>query len=165
YVRWTERRNIDAFLRLVASGNVDVRSLISDRVPIGRAPDAYERLLDGGGESPTAILIEYEPTPVETAAPQGLTAPAPAAPLAVGVVGAGSFGSRILIPGLRDAGFELAAVASGAGLTAHAAAEEFSFERALTTDELVGDPALGLIAIATRHSSHAALSIAALRAG
>jgi predicted dehydrogenase len=81
------------------------------------------------------------------------------------VVGAGSYAQRILIPGLSRAGFSLSVVASATGLSARAAADRFGFRRAVGVDEAVADPGAGLVAIATRHSSHAALAIAALQAG
>jgi predicted dehydrogenase len=82
-----------------------------------------------------------------------------------GFVGAGSFARRILIPALRDAGFTLGAVASSGGLSARAAAERFGFGRVATTDEVIEDPSLGVVVVATRHASHADLATRALRAG
>ena len=165
YVRWTERRNMEAFLDLVAAGKVRVEPLISDRLPVEQAPAAYDRLVSSA-TSPLGILLEYE----DTAEP----APPPASPptsvvttdvRSVGVVGAGSFANRVLIPALRDAGFDIRAVASATGLSARAAADRLRIARVTTADEALSDPDLGLVAIATRHGSHAALATQALRAG
>jgi predicted dehydrogenase len=164
YVRWTERRNMAAFLELVASGKVDVEPLVTDRVPIDRAPEAYERLVESE-QSPLGILLEYEPGPEPAAPAPGDAVPARGAEAVVGVIGAGSFATRILIPGLEKAGFKLEAVASSGGLSARAAAERFGFERALTPDELISSPSVGVVAVATRHASHARLAAAALGAG
>jgi predicted dehydrogenase/threonine dehydrogenase-like Zn-dependent dehydrogenase len=164
YVRWTERRNMAAFLELVAGGKVDVEPLISERVAIEDAVEAYERLV-ASSPSPLGIVLRYpaepEPAPV---------APAPArrveqSAATVGVIGAGSFASRILIPGLAAAGFELRAVASAKGLSARSAADRFAFERAASVDELLSDEAVDCVVVATRHGSHAALASAALSAG
>ena len=170
YVRWTERRNMEAFVGLVGEGKVDVASLVSNRVSIDEAPAAYEQLLGVDG-SPLGIVLEYASTPGlkarsargksherETAAPAG-------SPAVAGVIGAGSFAQRILIPGLAQAGFELASVASAGGVSAHSAVERFGFRSAATAEEIIADPTIGLVAVATRHSSHAALAGAALRAG
>jgi predicted dehydrogenase/threonine dehydrogenase-like Zn-dependent dehydrogenase len=166
YVRWTERRNMAAFLELVAAAKVDVRAMVGERMPLERAPEAYERLL-AAETSPLAIVLEYEPTPDPERPPAAAAPPASseAGSGAVGVVGAGSFASRILIPGLASAGFRLEAVASEKGVSARAAADRFGFRRAATPEEVIRDASTGVVAIATRHDSHAALAVAALRAG
>ncbi len=163
YVRWTERRNMEAFLELVAAGKVNVAPLISERVPLERAADAYERIVSAE-RSPLGIVLVSEASmpATESVRPEPRV---PRASTAAGVLGAGSFAGRILIPALRDAGFTLGAVASGGGLSARAAAERFGFGRVATTDEVIEDPSLGVVVVATRHSSHADLATRALRAG
>jgi predicted dehydrogenase len=83
----------------------------------------------------------------------------------VNVVGAGSFAQRILIPGLQRAGFTLGAIASAKGLSAKAVGERFGFVSTVSPEEALVDPSASVVAIATRHSSHADLAAAALRAG
>jgi predicted dehydrogenase len=83
----------------------------------------------------------------------------------VALIGAGSYAQRILAPGLKDAGFTLSSVASASGLSARAAADRFGFRRAAGVEEALTDPDAGLVVIATRHASHAALAAAALRSG
>jgi predicted dehydrogenase len=163
YVRWTERRNMDAFLALVAAGKVRPEQLVTARFPIDRAPEAYELLLSAE-RSPLGILIEYGPTE-ERRAPTPPPRSLPTGACGVAVVGAGSFANRILVPGLRRAGFELRAVASATGLSARGAADRFGFAKVVTVDEAIGDPDAGVVAIATRHDSHAELAAAALEAG
>jgi predicted dehydrogenase len=165
YVRWTERRNLQAFVDLIGAGRVPVRDLISERYPIDDAPRAYDRLLEGG--SPLGVILEYEETALpEQASRQDLPAAAPVTEAdSVAVIGAGSFAQRVLIPGLREAGFSLVSVASAAGHSARSAAERFGFERATSTDEAVADPGVGVVVVATRHESHAELASRALRAG
>jgi predicted dehydrogenase/threonine dehydrogenase-like Zn-dependent dehydrogenase len=163
YVRWTERRNLAAFLDLVAAGKVDVRSLITERVSLTEAPAAYERLL-AAQQSPLGVILEYAPT-----APPAPVAPVVHAPrrhtLATGVIGPGSFAQRVLIPSLREAGFEIVALASGSGLSARSAADALGIDAVLRPDEIVTGSELGVVVIATRHSTHAPLAGAALRAG
>jgi predicted dehydrogenase/threonine dehydrogenase-like Zn-dependent dehydrogenase len=163
YVRWTERRNMEAFLELLAAGRVDVTPLVSERLPLERAAEAYEQIVSAD-RSPLGIVLTSEPTsaetererpPARTASPTG----------AVGVIGAGSFAGRIVIPALREAGFTLGAVASAGGLSAGGAAERFGFERTVTPDEVIQDPSLAAVVVATRHASHADLATRALRAG
>lgn len=163
YVRWTERRNMSAFLDLVASKQIDVESLITERVPVEQAAEAYERLV-GAERSPLGIVLEYVPGPEPGPPPPRSSAISKPSPAVVGVIGAGSFATRILIPGLQRAGFQLRSVASSSGLTARAAADRTG-AHAVQPAELLADPDIGLVAIATRHDSHAALAAEALRAG
>jgi predicted dehydrogenase/threonine dehydrogenase-like Zn-dependent dehydrogenase len=163
YVRWTERRNMGAFLELVASNQVDVASLVTERVPVEQAAQAYERLVNAE-RSPLGIVLEYPLGPEIVTPPP--PAPAASKPVStvVGVIGAGSFATRILIPGLQRAGFQLRSVASSSGLSARAAADRVG-GRAVQPAELLADPEIGVVAIATRHDSHASLAAEALRAG
>lgn len=169
YVRWTERRNMETFLDLIATGRVDVESLISRRIPIAQAPEAFEHLVEAAG-SPLGIILEYDiEEPRETTAP--VRQPGAGAPhqqtkaTSLGVIGAGSFAQRVLIPAFKAADFELIAVASHTGLSASGAAERFGFHRAASASEILSDPELGIVAIATRHATHASLAQQALQAG
>lgn len=164
YVRWTEQRNMAAFLDLVARKRIEIDCLISERIAIEQAPDAYGRLLSGAG-SPLGVVLQYDRTdgakePVRRAA-SGASALHPS----VNVIGAGSFSQRVLMPNLRHAGFTLGAVASAKGLTAKAAADRFGFAAVAAPADAIGDPEAELVAIATRHGSHASLAQAALEAG
>ena len=164
YVRWTEQRNLQAFVDLVAAGRIDPAPLTTHRFPVERAPEAYALLAsEANGVRPFGVLLEYE----------GHTAPA-RRPLAgarrasgarIGLIGAGSFARSTLLPALKDAGAELAAVATEGGLSAADVAERFGFERAASAEEILADDGIGAVVVATRHSSHAALAAAALRAG
>ena len=165
YVRWTERRNMAAFVALLADGRVSVEDLITTRLPAERAEDAYERVL-AGSISPLGIVLTYNPgesgqrrAPAPKAAAVVSTTPS------VGVIGAGSFSRRLMIPGLRSAGFALAAVASGNGLSAVEAQRQFKFEHVGTPEEVLDDRALDVVAIASRHSTHADYAIRALERG
>lgn len=165
YVRWTERRNMRAFVELIAAGRISVADLITERISIDQAPQAYDRLV-ATKRSPLGILLQYE------SADEGAMDAPPRSPKrvtpkaeAVGVIGAGSFARRVLIPGLREAGFSLVSVASASGLSARAAAAEFGFARSATPDQVIDDPETGLVVVATHHASHASLASRALRAG
>ena len=163
YVRWTERRNMSAFLDLVASKQVDVESLITELVPVEQAAEAYERLV-GAERSPLGIVLEYAPGPELAPPPQLPPVSSRPSPAVAGVIGAGGFATRILIPGLQRAGFQLRSVASSSGLSARAVADRTG-AAAVQPAEVLADPEIGLVAIATRHDSHAELAAKALRAG
>jgi polar amino acid transport system substrate-binding protein len=162
YVRWTERRNMEAFLELIAAGRLDVGGLVTERIAVGQAPETYDRLV-ASEASPLAIVIGYDES---TIAPVPATLAASAASTKnVGLIGAGSFASRVIVPGLQAAGFELVSVASATGLSATGVAERVPTARAVRADDVIADPSAALIAIATRHDTHAELACRALRAG
>ncbi len=173
YVRWTERRNMAAFVHLLAQDRIDVRPLVRARVPVEQAPQAYEKLLTGNG-SALAIVLQYPASASDVTGEPDPLAPRPAQssislhqkpiPLRAGVIGAGSFASRVLIPALQGAGFSLEAIGSANGLSARSAAERFPFRRVDKPSAILTDPATGLVVIATRHATHAALAQSALRA-
>ena len=160
YVRWTEQRNMQAFVDLIGARRLDVGALITERVAVQDAPAAYDRLASSA-QSPLGIVIEYQPNAIEPARPH--SAAAPPSDARFGLIGAGSFASRVLLPGLGAAGFELVCVASATGLSAAGVTERFPKARACDPDGVLDDPAASVIVIATRHASHAALSVRALR--
>jgi predicted dehydrogenase len=165
YVRWTEQRNFEAFLELVAMGRIDPTRLTTHRFPVEEAERAYAILTEPSEERAFGILLEYayEEPKTEQRSPhvarkKGL--------VRIGVVGAGSFARRTLIPAFRHAGAELVAVASEGGLSAADVASRFGFQRSATSlEEIVSDDSVDAVVIATRHASHAALAAAALRLG
>lgn len=166
YVRWTEQRNLQSFLELVARGAVRPSELTTHRFPVEDAARAYATLTGKPDRRPFGILLEYaasEPVPrvrrPSVRPPAGL--------LRIGVIGAGSFARRTLIPALAKAdGVELSTVASERGLTAADAVRRFGFRCAVeSAEEILHDDAIDAVVIATRHNTHASLAAAALRAG
>ncbi len=165
-VRWTEGRNQQAVLDLLAEGRLHVDDLITHRFPIAEAVGAYE-LIESRAEPYLGIVLTYPadgraPGPIVVAAPKGS-----ADGLGVGLIGAGAFAASVLVPALREAGFgRFVAVASSSGLSARRLAEGAGFERAVSgADAVIDDPDVGVVVIATPHDSHADFVIRALRAG
>ncbi|MBV9551137.1 MAG: bi-domain-containing oxidoreductase [Alphaproteobacteria bacterium] len=169
FVRWTEQRNFEAVLDMMASGQLDVKPLISHRYSIGEAEAAYA-LLSGTGPS-LGILLDY---PCAGQAEAGLRRASVklSAPTAgekgavIGFIGSGSYATAVLIPALKSAGPRLKTVASWAGVSSIHAGRRFGFESATTdSDGLLADPDINAVVIATRHDSHAAFVCKALAAG
>jgi len=168
YVRWTEQRNLRAFLDLVAAGRVRPSVLTTHRFPLDRAPEAYDLLAHGDAEArPFGILLEYDEVRRPPSEPvRRRTTGRTAAQARIGMIGAGSFARATLLPALRDGGAVLAAVTSEKGLSAADVALRFGFERAAASvDEILADDEIDAVVIATRHSSHGPLTTAALQAG
>lgn len=168
YVRWTERRNMAEFLRLLAEGQVEVADLVTHRFPIEHADEALDSLMDPDRRA-LAVVVDYVPHqgagPAEI--PERPIPPRPFSPGSrVGFIGAGSFARRRLIPLARHHGLVLDSVATASGLSAASAAERFGFSGgACEVDELLARDSVSAVFVATRHDLHARLTADALRAG
>jgi len=165
-VRWTEGRNQEAVLDLLASGRLQVSELVTHTFGIGDADAAY-RLLEERAEPRLAIRLTY-PAAADPDQPVRLRpSPADRSQPGVGWIGAGAFSTGTLLPAFRDAGFErFVAVATASGVSARRAAERHAFEKAASGAEaVIDDPDVGVVVIATPHQVHAALASRALTAG
>jgi predicted dehydrogenase/threonine dehydrogenase-like Zn-dependent dehydrogenase len=166
YVRWTEQRNLQAFVDLLASGRLDLTGLTSHRYSIERAEEAYAALTGEGGERSFGVLLEYEYEAPLEATPIRPAARRTTGSVRIGLIGAGAFARGTLLPALREENVELAAVTTESGLSAADVADRFGFERAAASaDEILSDDSIDAVVIATRHASHAVLAAQALRAG
>ena len=175
YVRWTERRNIESFLDLLAHKEIEVETLVTGTFPIEQAATAYEHLAAGTVPA-VGVLLEY-PAPVAqtpprtmrtvVSAPRG-TAPAPKeGRVAVGFIGAGNYASSMLLPHLAKLDtVRLAHVATNRSLSGANAQRRFGFTDVSTSAEAVlNDASLDAIFIVTRHHTHADLVCRALETG
>lgn len=175
YVRWTERRNMQEFLRLVEEGRVEVDPLISHRIPFAEAERAYGLITGKATERYLGIVLTYPETPPAagriTLSPAAAVAPrrprTAGDPVGVGFLGAGNFATSMLLPHLRARkDVKLTGVVTASGLTARGAAEKFGFGFcASSADEIFGDAATDVVFIVTRHHLHAGYAERALRAG
>ena len=189
YVRWTERRNLECFLDLLARGRVDVEPLISHVADFAAAVETYERL-NSGELKAVAVLFRYpgrpdapdEPAAAETAAvmvpvlsngrapgarPRNVPAARLGQALRVAFVGAGNYASSMLLPHLVERpDVELRQVVTTSALSASNAKRKFGFDSASTDVEaMLADAEVDAVFVVTRHSSHAELTRRALLAG
>jgi len=174
YVRWTEGRNLEAFVDLLSSSKIDVCPLITHRFPIEQAPRAYELITGKGTESFLGVLLTYPQS-----LPADLTVISPGATGAksvqgrqedtihLGVLGAGNFATAVLLPALsKIPRVELVGIASASGMSAQHAASRFGFGYACTREEqIIDDPSVNTVAILTRHHLHARQVRAVYKAG
>jgi predicted dehydrogenase len=169
YVRWTEQRNFEAVLGLMEAGSVDPLPLVTHRFDFDRAAEAYDVI--GGAEPSLGVVLRYPDRAGAPPARESRTLPLAAPKVGpakgvAGVIGAGNFAVRTLIPALQAGGARLRAIASGGGTSGAVAGRRFGFERATTDlDAVFGDGEVDAVFVLTRHDSHARLAIRALEAG
>ncbi len=176
YVRWTERRNLETFVHLLARGSMRVDGLITHRFPIGEALQAYDLIL-GNREPYIGVVFTYpggEPRLAQAAPAIRKISLRPETPVtaagdgrAIGLIGGGKFTKNILMPALKGVpGVTLVGAATTSGVSSQHLAQKYGFGYA-TTDhrEILNDSAVGSVIITTRHNSHGSLVTEALMAG
>ena len=175
YVRWTENRNLEEFLRLVSVGRVDVKSLISHRFKIDGVETVYKNMLDNIGGPYIAVILEYPETDVQTAVTGSRMRVLKSKPhdlspirsqISLGVIGAGLFGKSLLLPSLKDIrGIRLHTISTSSSSNTYHTGKRFGFENC-TTDyrEVLNDKEINAAMILTPHSLHAKMVIEALKA-
>jgi predicted dehydrogenase/threonine dehydrogenase-like Zn-dependent dehydrogenase len=174
YVRWTEKRNMEAFLDLLAAKKIDLAKLITHRFDIERAGDAYE-LLTGKREGKyVAILIDYPRTVgpsrrVELRSPDSGKKAVSAKPgrIRIGWIGAGNFSRAKLLPALQKLdNLELVGLANATGISASRVGKSFRFQYCTTdASAVLNDPTIDAVFIGTRHHLHGPMVLEALGSG
>ena len=168
YVRWTENRNIEAFLDLLDQQRITVAPLISHRFEIDAAEQAYQLIAGDAHEPHLGVLLRYD-SERTLARNVEITDTRPvklASSVNVGVIGAGNYVRAMLLPHLQSEGANLISIATASGVTAVDAAKKFGFARAVSgADEIIGDADINLIVIGTHNNLHADLAARALEAG
>jgi predicted dehydrogenase/threonine dehydrogenase-like Zn-dependent dehydrogenase len=167
-VRWTEGRNFEAVLDLLATGRLAVADLVTHMFGIDEADAAY-RLIERRAEPYLAIRLDY-PATADVPANRAVrlkTAVRTSGSPGIGWAGAGAFSTGTLLPAFRAAGFDhFVSVTSATGLSARRVAESHGFEQAVSGfDALLNDPSVEVVVIATPHDTHADLTVRALAAG
>jgi predicted dehydrogenase len=170
YVRWTEGRNFEAIVELLASGKLKVENLITHRFPIEGAAEAYEIITGKKKEPFLGVLLTYKSAASEVRSAKIVlqTHAAPrTAHVALGVLGAGLFANATLLPALKKVkDVELVGIASAGGLHAAHSGKKFGFRYACSDEaQILNDPDINTVLILTRHDSHADLAVKALQAG
>ncbi len=166
FVRWTEQRNLEAVLDMMARGRVDVRPLISHRFAFENAAEAYQTL--GGAADALGILLHYrsEPSLRHTATIELPNVCAEAQRVTIGFIGAGNYASRMLIPAFKKAGANFSALVSSGGISAVIHGKKSGFASATTDiNTLLADEATKAVAVVTRHNSHAKFVRQVIEAG
>ena len=172
HVRWTETRNLEAFLQLLAERKLNLASLVTHRFPLQQAARAYDLITGRSGEPFLAVMLQYPEAGQRTLAEIRRKIPVTAATpsrssLGIGVLGAGNFAQSTLLPALKDIGdVSLQGVCNATGPRSRHAAEKFGFAYCTDSEQqILDDPNVNAIVIATRHHLHATQVLAAIAAG
>jgi len=170
YVRWTENRNMQEYLRLLAEGKVDVSPLVSETYPVDEAGAAYESI-KSGGTKPLMVLLSYpegrEEKRVRQISNPYVRASADSRP-GIAMIGAGGFAREVHLPNMMKlaGSMRLQTIVCRTGHSASAMAKQFSAANAATDFRIVlEDPAVDAVMICTRHNTHADIALEALEAG
>jgi predicted dehydrogenase len=173
YVRWTENRNMQEFLRLMARGQLSVEKLITHRFDLEDAARAYETIMAPGSES-LAVLLRYPQSQMEglgTFAPARRVSVTPSkempGEIAVALIGAGNLSRWVHLPVLKKvSGVRLRAICSAHTARAKSYASRFGSEYCCTDyEQVLADPKVQAVVIVTRNKYHHQQALAALRAG
>jgi predicted dehydrogenase/threonine dehydrogenase-like Zn-dependent dehydrogenase len=177
YVRWTEGRNFEAVIDLMAKAQLNVKPLITHRFPIEQATQAYDVITGKKKENFLGVLLTYPKEEMKEErrivfpsfgkAQDRLSSSKATHSVSLGVLGAGMFANSVLLPAIKKAGdINLVGIASSGGLHAQHSGKKFGFQYATSDDdEIINDPNINTVAILTRHDTHAELVVKALKAG
>jgi predicted dehydrogenase/NADPH:quinone reductase-like Zn-dependent oxidoreductase len=160
FVRWTEKRNMEAFLDLLSSGSLELEALLAQRFPVGEGSRAYAAVESGAYTG----IIDYQATDGARPAAKPSLQPQPKDKLRVGCIGAGGFARGVILPHLRSSdGVILESVGSSTGPAAESARTGFGFAMAESPSEVLANPNVDAVFILTRHNSHAGYVASALQ--
>lgn len=173
FVRFTAQRNFEAFLDILASRTINVAPLITHRFAIANAKVAYETLTQENTENMIGIVLDY-PEQASTLHERTIHLPAlnletaktpSLKKVAIGFIGAGNYGSRVLIPAFKKTKAQCKMIACENGISGAAVCKNFNIAT-VTTDshDLIENHDINTIVIATRHNTHAGLVLKALAA-
>ena len=162
YVRWTEKRNFEAVLQAIAKGQLDVKSLITERVKLADYLQIYGDMRKSGS---IASILEYDTHKAPDSVVTFPNAKVSAGKGVLGIIGAGNFTASTILPQLAKTPAKLQAIASSGGLSATTLARKFSITKATTDYQtILNDKDIDTVLITTRHNNHASLVIESLKA-
>lgn len=167
YVRWTEKRNMEAFQELVHSGRIDIDYLTTHEVALEQAPQAYDMIVNRS-EPFLGIVIKYDTIKLVERKRVAVAPTKPLGKLGLAFMGAGSYAQGNLLPNLprNDPDIVCRGVLTNSGTTSKRVAERFGFEFCTANEaDILENSDVNTVFIATRHDTHGDYVLKALRAG
>ena len=170
YVRWTEKRNMEEYLRMLAHDKIDLSMIASEEFALENAVDAYDFLKNGSAES-TGIFINYA-SDFSLQEKSNICIDLNVKPvddcINLAVIGAGNFTKRIHLPNLKKLGkgISIGAIVSRTGANAMQTAKQYGANYATSSfEDVLSDPEIDTVLIGTRHNLHAEMTLRSLKAG
>ncbi len=167
YVRWTENRNFEAFLKLLSQGQISIQGLITSEIDFEESPEVYNSF--NSEEKPLSVLIRYDvKTEPKIQFEKNDVVPENNQKIKVGVIGAGNFASTTIIPLLKELrkSCQVLGIASSGGLSSETLAKNFKIKNKYSTeDEIFESDEIDAVFVLTQHFNHADLVIKAINAG
>jgi predicted dehydrogenase/threonine dehydrogenase-like Zn-dependent dehydrogenase len=162
FVRWTEKRNFEAVLQAISSGKLDVKSLITEQVPLVEYNKIYDNI---SGQGAIASILEYSKDSIASNVIILNNKLFQAGTGGIGIIGAGNFSKMTMLPALKAINAEIISIASAGGVTGTSLAKKYNIAKSTTNYlEILKDEAVELILITTRHNQHAKMVIDGLAA-
>ena len=155
YVRWTEKRNFEAVLKAISNGALDVKPLITQRIPLLEYDKIYG---DMGASKSIASILEYNDTkaPISTVTINDKSFTGNKG--VIGIVGAGNFTSATILPNLKKLNAAIKYIASSGGLSSTTMAKQYNIANSTTNyKEILSDTDTDLVLITTKHNMHATM--------
>ena len=163
YVRWTEKRNFEAILQAIGSGQLDVKPLITERVKLENYKEIYGDMRKQGS---IASILEFPENSVQDSKVKVSEKSYKASEGVFGIIGAGNFTSSTIIPGMKAANANLKYIASAGGLSAKTLAKKGEVAYASSDyKEILKDDEVDMVMVTTRHNLHASMTKEAIKAG
>lgn len=162
YVRWTEKRNFDAVLNAISNGSLDVKPLITERIPLTEFDKVYGNM---GASKAIASILEYDSTeePVSTVKINDKSFKGNKG--VIGIIGAGNFTSATILPSLKKLNADVKYIASSGGLSSTTMAKQYNIANSTTNyKEILTDSDTDLILVTTKHNMHASMVLESLKA-
>ena len=167
YVRWTENRNFEAFLKLLSQGQISIQDLITSEIDFEESPEVYNSF--NSEEKPLSVLIRYDlKSEPKIQFEKNDIVPENNQKIKVGVIGAGNFASTTIIPLLKELrkSCQVLGIASSGGLSSETLAKNFKIKNKYSTeDEIFESDEIDAVFVLTQHFNHADLVIKAINAG
>jgi len=161
FVRWTEKRNFETILQSISTGKLEVKSLITELVPLADFKNIYDNI---SGKGSIASLLVYPEESDNSSVIQISSASFQNSKGGFGIIGAGNFTAMTLLPALKKAKAPLVSIASAKGVSGTSLAKKYLIAKS-TTDyrQVINDPEVSLVIITTRHNLHASMVIECLQ--
>ncbi len=162
YVRWTEKRNFEAVLNAISTGKLDVKSLISEVVPLTE----YGRIYDNMNSGSIASILSYSETSELKSSVVLTNKNFSSSKGVIGIIGAGNFAGMMIVPTLKKLNADMKYICSSKGLSSTTLAKKYGIVNSSTDyKQVLQDPEVDAVLITTRHNQHAAMVIEGMNAG